>query len=82
PLKAGKLETNDLREVQREREWPTRVIQWFQTQVQKRVVAGALNPNQPFRLPPFLRLLLKIPYLRDLPARIIAFGVRRVRLKK
>jgi 2-polyprenyl-6-methoxyphenol hydroxylase-like FAD-dependent oxidoreductase len=82
PLKAGKLEASDLRQVQREREWPTRVIQKFQSLIQQRVIAGALNTNQAFRLPLFLRILLKIPILRDLPARVIAFGVRRVHLKK
>ena len=81
PLKEGKLETSDLQEVQKEREWPTRVIQWLQAQVQKRVIATALDTNQTFRLPLFIRILLKIPYLRDLPARVIAFGVRRVNVK-
>ncbi|HEX8890466.1 MAG TPA: FAD-dependent oxidoreductase [Pyrinomonadaceae bacterium] len=81
-LKSGRVEESDLREVQSERERPTRVIQWLQTQVQKRVIANALNTNQAFRLPLFLRILLKIPILRDLPARVIAFGVKRVHLKK
>src|SRR5207237_5799042 len=63
PLKEGKLETSDLREVQKKRAWPTRVIQWLQTQVQKRVIATALNTNQTFQLPLFMRILLKIPYL-------------------
>ncbi|HEU4593967.1 MAG TPA: FAD-dependent oxidoreductase [Pyrinomonadaceae bacterium] len=82
PLRRGELKTEHLREVQHQREWPTRVIQAVQTQIQNRIVAAALKPGQQFNLPLLLRILLKIPYLRDLPARIIAFGVRPVHVKK
>ncbi len=82
PLLKGELKTEHLAEVQRQREWPTKVIQFIQTQMQNRVVAAALKPGQQFNLPPFVRLLLKIPYLRDLPARTIAFGVRPVHVKR
>jgi hypothetical protein len=80
-LKAGHVTESDLREVQRQRMWPTRVIQRIQTLAQKRVIAAALNPNQQFKLPLAARIFLHIPWLRDLPARVIAFGVRRVRLR-
>jgi 2-polyprenyl-6-methoxyphenol hydroxylase-like FAD-dependent oxidoreductase len=81
PLQVGKVRTNELREVQGQREWPTRLIQRLQSLVQQRVIAGALNTNQTFQMPFLVRLLLRIPFLRDLPARIIAFGVRRVHVK-
>jgi 2-polyprenyl-6-methoxyphenol hydroxylase-like FAD-dependent oxidoreductase len=81
PLKAGSVNENHLRRVQRQREWPTRFIQAVQALIQKRVIAGALSGNQPLRLPLAFRLLLRIPGLRDLPARIIAFGLRKVRLE-
>jgi 2-polyprenyl-6-methoxyphenol hydroxylase-like FAD-dependent oxidoreductase len=81
PLLAGKVETRHLAQVQRQRQWPTRVIQRIQTFIQKRVIAGALQANRIFRIPPIFRILLKIPWLRDLPARIVAFGVRKVSLK-
>lgn len=77
PLKAGKLELNHLAEVQRQREWPTRIIQTFQAFIQKQIIAPALSTEQPFTLPGFLRL----PILRDIPGRLIAFGVWPVRLK-
>ncbi|MDT5293706.1 MAG: hypothetical protein QOJ76_586, partial [Acidobacteriota bacterium] len=79
--RAGTMTTRHLREVQRQREWPTRMIQALQTNIQKRVIAAALNPRRPFRIPAALRLLLRIPGLRDLPARIIGFGFKRVRVK-
>jgi 2-polyprenyl-6-methoxyphenol hydroxylase-like FAD-dependent oxidoreductase len=82
PLLAGTVKTSELEEVQRQRQWPTRVIQRVQAIVQKRVIAGALRANQSFSLPLALRLILKLPYLRNLPAKILAFGVRRVHLKQ
>ncbi len=81
PLLAGKVEEKDLAEVQRRREWPTRVIQRFQTIIQRRVIAAALQAGQTFRLPLVMRLLLRIPGVRNIPARLMAFGLRRVRVE-
>jgi 2-polyprenyl-6-methoxyphenol hydroxylase-like FAD-dependent oxidoreductase len=81
PLLAGRVMLDDLKAVQRKREWPTRIIQFFQAQGQVRVVAAALQSQQLLRIPWFVRLFFRIPYLRDLPARLIAFGPVRVRLK-
>ena len=82
PLKRGALTTEDLREVQRQREWPTRLIQALQTGIQKRIISTALDPQRSFRIPLILRLLLRVPGLRDLPARIIGFGFKRVHVKQ
>lgn len=71
PLQQGTVQLRDLAAVQRRREWPTRMIQAFQTLMQQRLIARALDPNQPFRLPLFLRL----PVVRDLPARLIGLGI-------
>lgn len=81
-LREGKVVTRELHEVQRQRERPTRIIQRLQSLVQRRVIAGALSTNQGFQLPFLVRLLLRIPFLRDLPARIIAFGVKRVHVEQ
>jgi hypothetical protein len=45
------------------------------------VVKTALDKDRPFRLPWIARIGLRIPILRDLPARMIAFGTRRVRVE-
>ncbi|HEX5706237.1 MAG TPA: FAD-dependent oxidoreductase [Pyrinomonadaceae bacterium] len=83
PLLAGRVGVAELREVQRQREWPTRVIQFIQTQVQKTIARNAMRgAGGTFNPPLFLRLLLRIPYLRNIPARVIAFGVRRVRIMR
>ncbi|MGH8886635.1 MAG: FAD-dependent oxidoreductase [Egibacteraceae bacterium] len=77
PLQSGRMSLRDLHEVQHRREWPTRVIQAFQALVQRRVVQAGLDPDTPFTVPRGFRMLLRVPVLRDLPARLIAFGVRR-----
>ena len=69
------LSEKQLVAVQRRRELPTRVIQAFQAQIQKNVLAPALGSNRPFSPPLLLRLLPKIPVLRDLPGRLIGYGV-------
>ncbi|MBW4566682.1 MAG: FAD-dependent oxidoreductase [Tolypothrix carrinoi HA7290-LM1] len=71
PLKAGRVDERDLAKVQRLRELPTRIIQTFQALVQKQIFARVLNSDEIFQPPGFLRL----PILRDLPARLIALGV-------
>ncbi|MGH8898635.1 MAG: FAD-dependent oxidoreductase [Egibacteraceae bacterium] len=76
PLRAGRMSLRELAAVQRRRELPTRVIQAFQTVIQRRVLAEALDATTPFALPAPLRLLTKVPYLRTLPAWLIAYGLR------
>ncbi|MBD2182808.1 FAD-dependent oxidoreductase [Planktothrix sp. FACHB-1355] len=80
PLKSNSLHEWDLAQVQRQRELPTRVIQAFQSLIQQQIFARILNSNDSnfsFTLPAFLRL----PILRDIPARLIAFGIWPVHVK-
>lgn len=76
-LAAGRVPVADLRSVQRARARPTRLIQAFQTFIQRRVIAGALTSTGPVRIPALLRLTLRMSFLRDLPARVAAFGFGR-----
>jgi 2-polyprenyl-6-methoxyphenol hydroxylase-like FAD-dependent oxidoreductase len=80
PLLAGRISEAYLAEVQRQREWPTRAIQTMQSFMQRRLVASALRAQRIVNVPWQLRLFARIPLVRDFPARMIAFGVRRVRL--
>jgi 2-polyprenyl-6-methoxyphenol hydroxylase-like FAD-dependent oxidoreductase len=75
-LKLNRLTPDDLRRVQRRREWPTRVTQRLQVAVQKRVIARALDETEPFRPPLLLRWMAKISLLRRIPARLVGVGVR------
>ena len=82
PLLSGKVSESDLAEVQRQRAWPTRVIQSMQSFMQRNLVAHALLAQQSINIPWQLKLFVRIPILRDIPARLIAFGIHRVRLKE
>jgi 2-polyprenyl-6-methoxyphenol hydroxylase-like FAD-dependent oxidoreductase len=82
PLKAGRVSTSLLAEVQRQREWPTRVIQAMQAFFQKFVIANVLDSERPMRVPWQLRLVTRIPVVRNLPSLLFAFGARRVRLQE
>jgi len=82
PLKAGRVTNEHLAEVQRQREWPTKAIQTFQAFLQNRLIAAVLLSQQVGNVPWQLRLLTKIPFLRDLPPRMIGFGPKRVRLEE
>jgi 2-polyprenyl-6-methoxyphenol hydroxylase-like FAD-dependent oxidoreductase len=76
PLRRRSLATEDLRQLQRRREWPTRVTQRLQVAIQKRLIAPALGGSRPLRPPLAVRLLGLIPLLRRIPARLIGIGIR------
>ena len=80
PLLTGSVSDADLAEVQRQRELPTRAIQAMQSFMQRNLVANALRAQQAVSIPWQLKLFVRIPILRNLPSRMIAFGLRRVRL--
>ena len=75
------VDERHLAAVQRRRELPTRIIQAAQAQLQKNVLAPALESKGPFSPPLLLRLLPKIPVLRNLPGRLIGYGVRPSRIE-
>jgi 2-polyprenyl-6-methoxyphenol hydroxylase-like FAD-dependent oxidoreductase len=70
PLKQKAVKPSHLAAVQRQRQLPTRFIQFFQSLIQQNIVKSALN-NQLPQLPVFL----KLPILKDIPPRIIGFGL-------
>jgi len=76
-LKTRSTSIEDLARVQRRRQFPTKLIQWLQTAVQKRVLTRALGSTTATTIPLFVRLLFAIPIVRDLPAKLLAFGFRR-----
>jgi len=76
-LKTHSTSTRDLASVQRRRQFPTKLIQWFQTAMQKRVLTPALNSIALTSIPLSVRLLFAVPIVRDLPAKLLAFGFRR-----
>jgi 2-polyprenyl-6-methoxyphenol hydroxylase-like FAD-dependent oxidoreductase len=62
-LKAGPVSLSDLEQVQKRREWPTRLIQGMQTFIHRRVVTGR-ESKAGDSLPILVRLLQWLPFLR------------------
>jgi 2-polyprenyl-6-methoxyphenol hydroxylase-like FAD-dependent oxidoreductase len=75
PLLEGSVGVRHLRSVQLRREIPTRAIQVFQTMAHRRVFAPAVSSGGLPSPPAPVRALLRLRAVRDLPSRIIAFGV-------
>ncbi len=80
-LKNGTVQTKDLARIQRQRELPTRIIQRLQTFMQENILVNVLRSEEPISVPPLFRLLTRIPVVRDIPARMMAFGPFPVHLK-
>jgi 2-polyprenyl-6-methoxyphenol hydroxylase-like FAD-dependent oxidoreductase len=76
PLREGRLAIDQLRQIQSRREFPTRVTQWLQVAVQRRIIARVLGQTGPLKPPLAARLLAKLPFLRRIPARIVGLGIR------
>jgi 2-polyprenyl-6-methoxyphenol hydroxylase-like FAD-dependent oxidoreductase len=77
PLAKGAVTDQCLREVQRRREFPTRVTQGFQVFAHKRFIGPAMRNARPLtNLPLPLKLLQMFPLLRRIPARLVGLGVR------
>ncbi len=75
-LRAGRVTSHDLSQVQRRRMLPTRLTQWIQVQVQNRVITRALATRGPTAPPLLLRLFRRFPLLRRIPARAVGVGIR------
>jgi len=76
PLRQGQLTIDHLRRIQKRRELPTRVTQWLQVAVQRRIIARVLVETGPLKPPLAVRLLAAVPLLRRIPARIVGLGIR------
>jgi 2-polyprenyl-6-methoxyphenol hydroxylase-like FAD-dependent oxidoreductase len=76
PLREGQLTIDHLRQVQKRRELPTRITQWLQVTVQRRIIARVLGETRPVKPPLAVRLLATVPWLRRIPARIVGLGIR------
>ncbi|MGH3108743.1 MAG: hypothetical protein ACRDN7_09095 [Rubrobacter sp.] len=75
PLGEGRVYSRHLMAVQLRRELSTRAIQAFQSFAQRRVVSSSLGPDGTPSIPAPARMLLRLRPVRNLPARIIAFGI-------
>jgi hypothetical protein len=81
-LQFGIVHTRDLKAIQKERELPVRVIQAFQVLIQQAILAKGMQTQTDVTMPVPVRYLLRLPLLRALLARLVAFGIRRVRVSQ
>jgi 2-polyprenyl-6-methoxyphenol hydroxylase-like FAD-dependent oxidoreductase len=77
PLRRGSLSVGHLARVQRRREVPVRLTQAFQGLLQDNVLRPTLGSEDGEAMPAFIQIGLRLPVVRDLPARLIALGIRR-----
>ena len=75
-LKAGKVTDDDLRAVQERRTLPVRFTQWLQLTIQKRLISRVLASQQRPKPPLLFKLFAIFPFLRRIPARLLAIGIR------
>ncbi|MGH8651905.1 MAG: FAD-dependent oxidoreductase [Gammaproteobacteria bacterium] len=76
PLRTKQLTSEHLGDVQRRREWPTRVTQRFQVAIQNRVISRVLGRGGVLKPPLLIRMLARFPVLRRIPARLVGMGIR------
>ncbi|MEX2140427.1 MAG: FAD-dependent oxidoreductase [Pirellulales bacterium] len=76
PLRSGSLMTDDLHQVQRRRELPTRLTQALQVFIQNRLIKRVLGGNTTLSRPWPVRLLQRWPKFARIPARVIGMGFR------
>jgi 2-polyprenyl-6-methoxyphenol hydroxylase-like FAD-dependent oxidoreductase len=76
PLRENLVTEELLRKVQARREWPTKITQALQLQVQKRIISNVLAMTRRPQVPSVAKLLKKFPVLRRIPARLIGMGFR------
>jgi 2-polyprenyl-6-methoxyphenol hydroxylase-like FAD-dependent oxidoreductase len=76
PLRQSAVTNEHLEQLQKRREWPTRVTQRIQVVAQNRIIASVLSTSRPLTPPLILRLLDRFALLRRIPARMIGLGVR------
>lgn len=77
PMVAGQIKMRHLAAVQLQREYPTRIIQWFQSLSHEQIIVKTFKSGEKFK-PPKLMLL---PVMRDLPTWLMAYGVCPVHVK-
>jgi 2-polyprenyl-6-methoxyphenol hydroxylase-like FAD-dependent oxidoreductase len=76
PLKADTVSDADLDAIEERRTLPVRFSQWLQLTIQKRLISRVLASQQRPKPPLIFKLLGIFPFLRRVPARLLAIGIR------
>jgi 2-polyprenyl-6-methoxyphenol hydroxylase-like FAD-dependent oxidoreductase len=81
PLANGRIDQSVLALVQQQRERAVRILQAAQGFVQSRILEPALKAANAPSIPWIVKLILRTPFLRDIPPRLIALGIDRPRVE-
>jgi len=81
PLLRHEMSDDDLRAVQRRRQFPTRATQAMQVAIQRRVIQRALTNERGLRIGPVMKLLDRVELLKSIPAHLVGVGFRPEHLK-
>jgi 2-polyprenyl-6-methoxyphenol hydroxylase-like FAD-dependent oxidoreductase len=76
PLREGTVTDEDLREVQKRRQWPTEMTQALQIAIQNQVISNVLSMTKQPKPPFAVKLLGRFPWLRRFPGRLVGMGFR------
>jgi 2-polyprenyl-6-methoxyphenol hydroxylase-like FAD-dependent oxidoreductase len=76
PLRNHAATEDDLRRVQKRRELPTKLTQGMQIPMQKLIFKHVIERSGTLPVPLFVKLLIRFPFLRRIPARVIGMGFR------
>jgi 2-polyprenyl-6-methoxyphenol hydroxylase-like FAD-dependent oxidoreductase len=76
PLRSGTVSDADLQAIEDRRTLPVRFTQWVQLTVQKRLISRVLASQRRPKPPLFFKLFGLFPFLRRVPARLLAVGIR------
>jgi 2-polyprenyl-6-methoxyphenol hydroxylase-like FAD-dependent oxidoreductase len=76
PLRNHAATEDDLRRVQKRRELPTKLTQGMQIPMQNLIFKHVIERSGTLPVPLFVKLLIRFPFLRRIPARVIGMGFR------
>ena len=76
PLRERRVNLDHLRAVQERREWPAKITQAVQVQIQNRILRPILSGQGELKPPLFVKLLDRFSYLRRFPAYAAGIGAR------
>ncbi len=72
---------DDLKLVQKRREWPTKWTQKMQIQMHKNLIYKIIDKNKLFEVPLILKIIEKLPFLSKIMGYIIGMGFRTERVR-
>lgn len=76
PLKSGTANSGHLQAVQARRDFPARMTQKIQLAMQNQIIGPALQGTHEPRPPLLFKLFDAVPFLRRVPARLLAVGIQ------